>query len=248
MIVRTAIEEQFAGWGLYDHSAVCMTCGHQHLVPKAEQVSPQPWLDWQAKHRGHETFLLPHKLLSQLGEAASYRHNADAKVAYAASAAYTITLTGLASDTNLLAGRESSSVSNASNKYLDELVAGKVHTHESSALTTGTQIEVHAVGALNDTPDWPDVFDGTDSAETIGAVADGANVKQAVCSTVAVMVNSSTTTNQPKPFRPVGLRQMFGDALPPAHVLFVVHNTGVALGATATNHAIYHTPVYATVI
>jgi hypothetical protein len=231
--------EQFAGWGLYDHSAVCLTCGHQHLIPKAEQISEQPWLDWLAKHPGHETLILPHRLLSRLA-GVPLHHNADAKIAYAASADYTCTLTGLASDTNLLAGRESSSLSNASNKYLDELVSGKITAGTSP--TDARQIEVHCVGALDDTPNWPDVFDGTDSAETITS----AGIKNAIVAPVAVIATNNTS-DRVYPFRPLGVRQLFGDGLPPAHVLFVVHNTGVNLNATATNQKLTHTPVYATV-
>lgn len=231
--------EQFAGWGLYDNSAVCLTCGHQHLIPKAEQVSAQPWLDWLTKHPGHETFILPHKLLSRLA-AVPLAHNADVKVAYAASADYTITLASLATDSNLLTGRESTGLSNATNKYLDELCAGKVTAGTSP--TASKQIEVHAVGALDDVPNYPDVFDGTESAETITS----ADIKGAICAPVAIMPTSNTT-DRTYPFKPVGLRQLFGDALPPAHVLFVTHNTGVSLNSTGGNQKLTHTPVYATV-
>lgn len=237
--------EQFAGWGMYDNTAVCLTCGVQHLVPKAEQITVQPWLDWLTKHPdGHETFIVPHKLLGRLGEVAAMRHNADAKVAYAASAGYTITLTGLASSSTLLVGREGTGVSNASNKYIDELVAARIHVNEASAVTASTYIELHVVGSLDDTPTYPDVFDGTDSGETIQS----AGTKAAICRLVGAALVDATTTNLPYWIAPLGIRQLFGDALPPAHVPFVVHNTGQALGATAANHYVKHTPVYATVV
>jgi len=215
--------EQFAGWGYYDHCAICLTCGHEHLIAKQEQISEQPWLDWQHKHRGHEIFLIPHKLRGALGERQALRHNADAKIAYAADAAYTITLTGLA------------------NKYLDELVSGLITVGTSP--TASTYIEVHAVGAIEDTPTWPDVFDGTDSAETVTS----AGIKAAICRQVGIMLCDSTTSDRGYPFAPLGIRQLFGDGMPTAHVIFVTHSTGVNLNATAANHAIYHLPVYATV-
>lgn len=233
------MKEQFAGWNLYDNVAVCLSCGHQHLIPKSEQVTMQPWLDWLTKHPGHETIIVPHSLLSKLVRS-DLRHNADVKVAYAASAAYTCVLTGLATDTNLLTGRESTGLSNATNKYLDELVAGLITTGTSP--TASKQIEVHAVAALNDTPTYPDVFDGTESAETITS----ADIKNGICANVALMTTSNTS-DRTYPFRPVGLRQLFGDGLPVAHVLFVTHNTGVNLNATGANQALYHTPVYNTV-
>ncbi|MGH7947903.1 MAG: hypothetical protein ACREQF_01595 [Candidatus Binataceae bacterium] len=234
--------EQFAGWGMYDNSAVCLTCGHQHLIPKSEQITDQPWLDWQHKHLGHETFILPAKLLTALGDqVAGLKHNADAKVAYVASAAYTITLTGLATSSTLVAGRESTALSNASNKYLDALVAGFITV--GTTPTANTLIEVHCVGALNDTPLYPDVFDGTNSAETVS----NTGIKAAICRPVGVMLVPATTSDLAYPFAPLGIRQLFGDAMPPAHVLFVTHSTAVNLNATAANHAIYHTQVYATI-
>lgn len=232
------MREQFAGAGRYDNAAICLTCGHAHLIAKAEQVSPQPWLDWLTKHPGHDTFIVPYRALGKLD---GLLHNADVKVAYAASAAYTITLSSLAGDANLLAGRESTGLSNTTNKYLDELVAGLITTGTSP--TDSKQIEVHAVGALNDTPLYPDVFDGTESAETITSQG----IKNAICAPIAIMATNATS-NQAFPFRPTGLRQFFGDGLPPAHVIFVTHNTGVALNTTAANHSIVHTPVYSTVI
>jgi hypothetical protein len=233
--------EQFAGWGMYDNSAVCLTCGHQHLIPKAEQVTDQPWRDWLTKHRGHETFILPHKLLSRLS-AAPLVHNADVKITYAASAAYTLTLASLASSSSLVAGRESTWVSNASNRYLDELVAGYVTV--GTTPTANTIIEVHAVGSINDTPTYPDVFDGTDSDETIS----NAQIKYAICRPIAVVSVVATTSNLAYPFAPTGIRQLFGDGLPSTHGLFVTHSTVAALHATGGNHVISHTPVYATVV
>lgn len=234
------MKEQFASWGMYDNSAVCLDCGHQHLIPKSEQISEQPWLDWLAKHPGHETFILPHRLLSRLSQ--PLRENADVKAAYIASAAYNITLASLASDTNLLAGRESDGINSSTNKALDELVAGKITV--GTTPTTAKQIEVHAVGTLNDTPTYPDVFDGTESAETIS----NAQIKNAICASIVIIEIVATTSDLAYPFKPTGIRQLFGDALPSAHVLFVTHNSVAALNATGGNHVINHTPVYATVI
>jgi hypothetical protein len=236
------MKEQFAGWGLYDNSAICLTCGHQHLIPKAEQITEQPWLDWLAKHPGHETFIIPEKLLSRLGQRqAELLHNADVKVAYGSSGAYTITLASLASDSNLLTGRESNALDNGTNKYLDELVSGFITSGTSPA--AGSVIEVQAIGCIDDTPTWPDVFDGTDSGETITA----AEIKNALVNPIAYL-GITGTSNISYPFRPVGLRQMFGDALPKQHVIFVTQNTSVNLNSTGGNHAIKHTPIYETVI
>lgn len=236
--------EQFAGWGVYDHVSVCLLCRTEHLIPKAEQITDEPWIDNMHKHRfcGDEHFIIPHKLRAALGDKVALRGNADAKIAYVASAAYTITLTSLATSSTLVAGRESTALSNASNKYLDVLTAGFITV--GTTPTANTQIEVHTVGALNDTPLYPDVFDGTDSAETVSNV----QIKNAICRPVAIMQVVATTSDLAYPFTPLGQRQLYGDGLPPAHVIFVTHSTAVNLNATAANHAIYHTQVYATVV
>lgn len=238
-------KEQFAGWGLYDHVAVCADCKTQHLIPKAEQITLQPWFDWLHKHAGHRADIFAERLLRFLDEfygmGARLAHNADAKVSYVASAAYTITLTGLASDTNLLAGREGTALSNASNKYLDVLITGQVTTGTSP--TASRQIELHVIGALDDSPTYPDVFDGTDSAETITS----SDIKAAICK-LAGFSTTSNTSDRTYPFAPQGIRSLFGgDALPVAHVPFVVHNTGVNLNATASNHFVKSVQVYGTI-
>jgi hypothetical protein len=236
------MREQFAGWGMYDNVAVCMECRHQHLIPKSEQISEQPWLDWVHKHAEHTTFILPQSALTKLGaQVASFAHNANVKVAYAASAAYTFAIASLATDANLLAGYESTGLSNTGNLYLDILVGGKVTSGTSP--TTATQIEIHCIGAVNDTPLYPDVFTGVTGTKTITA----AEVKQSLVAPICILpVNASSNISYWT--KPVGIRQLFGDGLPSAHSLFAVHNTGVALNATAGNHAWYNTPVYATVI
>lgn len=244
--------EQFEGWGMYDHVAICVGCGKRHLIPKGEQINYRPWLDWLVKHPDPvcETFILPYSLLSQLDAlVAQLTHNADAKVAYGGSASYTITLTGLASSSSLLAGRASSAVSNGTDKYIDYLVAGEIRNHEATAVTVNTQIEVHVVGSLDDTPTWPKVaasgvaFSGTDEAITFLS----GGIKAAVCKPVGLMQVDATTANRPYPFAPLGIRQSIGDAVSVSHLLFVTQSTGQALGATAANHFLKRTPVYATV-
>ncbi len=48
-------------------------------------------------------------------------------------------------------------------------------------------------------------------------------------------------------FGPVSLVSLFG-VNPTAHVLFVTHDTAVNLNATAGNHSISQTGIYATVV
>ena len=164
---------------------------------------------------------------------------ADIKQAYGTAADATITLASLASDTNLLAGRESAEVVNTSTLALDYLVSGKITTGTSP--TAARQIEVWAVGSWDGT-NWPDVFDGTESTETITS----SDIKNSVCRFVAVMATSATS-NVGYHFGPVSIASAFGGVCPPKFVLFVTHNTVAALNATAGNHQIRLLPTYETV-
>jgi hypothetical protein len=147
---------------------------------------------------------------------------ADIKIAYGTASDATITLASLASDTNLLAGRESASVSNTTDKFLDYLVSGKITTGTSP--TTGRSIQVWAVGS----------WDGT------------TNHKNSICRLVAEM-STDNNSNRQYDFSSVSLREVFQGSIPPSFVFFVTHNTGVALNATAGNHQIRLQPVFETV-
>ena len=164
---------------------------------------------------------------------------ADVKANYPSASDVTITLASLASDTNLLTGRESTAVDNSSNLYLDYLVSGKITTGTSP--TTARSIQVWAVGSWDGT-NWPDVFDGTDSAETITS----ANHKNSVCRFLAEMATDATS-DRTYHFGPVSVASAFGGVLPKSFVVFVTHNTAVNLNSTAGNHQIRLQPYYETV-
>lgn len=164
---------------------------------------------------------------------------ADVKANYPAASDATITLASLASDTNLLAGRESTALDNSSNLYLDYLVSGKITTGTSP--TTARSIQVWAVGSWDGTT-WPDVFDGTDSTETITS----ANHKNSICRFIAEMATDATS-DRVYHFGPVSLASAFGGVMPVKVVFFVVHNTAVNLNSTAGNHQIRIQPYYETV-
>ena len=164
---------------------------------------------------------------------------ADVKSKYATAVDATITLASLASDTNLLAGQESTAIDNSSNLYLDYLVSGKITT--GTTPTTARSIQVWAVGSWDGTT-YPDVFDGTDSAETITS----ANHKNSICRFVAEMATDATS-DRTYHFGPVSIASVFGGVVPVKFVLFVTHNTAVALNATAGNHQIRIQPYYETV-
>ena len=164
---------------------------------------------------------------------------ADIKLSYPAASDLTITLASMATDTNLLTGRESATIDNSANLFLDYLVSGKITAGTSP--TAARSIEVWAVGSWDGT-NWPDVFDGTESAETITS----ADIKASVCRFIAAMATANTT-DRVYHFGPVSLAAAFGGVLPPKVVLFITHSTGVNLNSTAGNHQIRLQPVFQTV-
>ena len=166
---------------------------------------------------------------------------ADLKLAYGTASDLSITLASLATDTNLLTGRESATIDNTLSTalVLDYLVSGKITA--GTTPTASRSIEVWAVGSWDGT-NWPDVFDGTESAETITS----ADIKSSVCRFVAAMATASTS-DRTYHFGPVSLAAAFGGVLPPKMVLFVTHSTGVNLNSTAGNHQIRLQPVYQTI-
>jgi hypothetical protein len=159
----------------------------------------------------------------------------DILTKYSSQETITAAVASLASDTNLLAGLESSIIDNSSTGYDDRLLSGKITTGTSP--TSAKQIEVWAIGW--DGSGWPDVFDGVTSSETITS----SEIKNAICKPVAIM-STNSTSDRTYWFTGVSLRQAFGGTMPEKCVLFIVHNTGAALNATAGNHAFYATGVY----
>lgn len=161
------------------------------------------------------------------------------KEEYAASSALTITLASLATSSTWLAGAESDAVDNTTSKYLDYLLAGKVTV--GTTPTVSTEIRVYVV-AMQDDSTWPDVFDGTASAETVTSAGVGAGFLKLA----AVMPVDATTSDRAYYFGPVSVASLFGGVVPKKFVVFITHNTAVNLNATGGNHAVYVTPVYLT--
>lgn len=151
-------------------------------------------------------------------------------IAYSASVAvFTSTaLDSLASDTNLLAGWESAVIDNTSNKYVDVLLAGRFKANNTAP--TAGQIQIWVGAVLNDTPDYPDVFDGASSAETITS----ADIKNSALK-LAHSINTVTTANRVYEFSPISVAQLFGGIMPNKWFVFVTHSMVQALNATANN-------------
>ena len=165
----------------------------------------------------------------------------DIKLGTAASSALTITLASLAASSTWAVGRESASVDNTTNLYLDYLLSGKVTT--GTGPTAGV-IEVWVAGIMEDTPTWPDVFAGADAGRTITAPV--ADVKAAALK-LAFIVNTDTTANRTYWFAPVSVASLFGGVCPLKFSIFVTHSTVAVIHATGTNHAFWIKPIFQTV-
>lgn len=148
------------------------------------------------------------------------------KIAYAASSNLTVTnLHSVASSSTLTGGWESGAVDNTTNLYLDYLVSGKITV--GSSPTDLKEIRVYAVAMLDDST-WPDVFDGTESTETVT----DEEIRDGCCKLLAVM-STDSTTNDAYFFGPVSVAQAFGGVCPAKFAIFITHNTGVNLHASA---------------
>ena len=162
----------------------------------------------------------------------------DFKLKYAASATITISLASLGSSATWVAGRESDVVLNTSFLYIDAYVSGVIRVGTSP--TAGTQIRVMVYAAMNDTPTYPDVFDGTDSAETITS----AGVGNGMLAQGALLDVDATTSDRDYFVKPFSVAKLFDWVMPTHWGLFVTHNTGQNLNSTGGNHVLKYTGVH----
>lgn len=151
------------------------------------------------------------------------------KIAYAASVAVfgSTDLDSLASSSTWLAGWESAVIDNTTNLYVDALLAGRFKANNTAP--TAGQIQVWVGAILNDTPTYPDVLDGTSSAETITS----ADIRNSIMKLAAVIV-TDTTANRVYEFSPVSVAQLFGGIMPNKWFVFVTHSMVQTLNVTGS--------------
>lgn len=147
----------------------------------------------------------------------------------------TCVLTSMATDATLLAGRASSVVDNTTNLDLDHLVSGVIKTGTSPTANTTIELWIYAHHLIvSGTPSYPDSITGTDANKTMTS----ANVKAAALIRAPVTLVVDSTSARSYFFAPFSIAALFGGSMPPYWGLFVVHNTGVNLSATSTDHVI----------
>lgn len=155
---------------------------------------------------------------------------------YAASATLSCAVASLGSSSTFVAGYESAAFANGSSLYDDVRVGGQITV--GTTPTINTQILIYAFESYDDAPTWPDVFDGTESAETLTSVGVGAGFLRLA----AVLNVDATTSNRAYPFD-FWIAPLFGGNVPKNWALFITHNTGVNLNSTGGNHVFKTTGV-----
>lgn len=152
---------------------------------------------------------------------------------YGNAATLTCTLASLASDTNLIAGRQSTVADNTSDLAVDAMVGGKVTTGTSP--TASKQIEVWAFAT----------YDGTTYSAGAGAsdanFSPGAGEKNLM--SLLTVMPTDNVSNHTFEWGPYSIARAFGGTMPSKWGIFIVHNTGVNLNSTGGNHEIKYTPV-----
>jgi hypothetical protein len=156
------------------------------------------------------------------------------KVTYPTASSGTGGIHSLATSSTFLAGYEWFVIDNTTELALDYLVQGYVTV--GTTPTANTQIRIYCVASYDGTT-WPDVFDGTPSAETVTSAGVGSGFL-----VLASVINvDATTSNVAYPFR-FSLASLFGGYVPKKTAIFVAHNTGVNLNSTSGNQAYGYAP------
>jgi hypothetical protein len=160
-------------------------------------------------------------------EKLGYRENTNFALTYRASATLTNALEALGSSSTFLAGYESATYDNTSNNDIDVFLSGTVITNGTTNVTVNTRIELNIVTEIADGT-WPDVFDGTTSAETVTSQGIKDTCMKRLCS----LNVDAVTQNRAYPYVKRSTAALFGGFAPSKFVVFTTHNTGQNLHAT----------------
>lgn len=161
------------------------------------------------------------------------------KTKYDAEQTLTCTLASLASSTTKVAGRSSAAFDNTTTRALDCLLSGKITTGTSPTVNRTIQIWIYPEVDNGGSPAYPDVFDGTDANDTVTSE----NVRNSALR-LAATINVDSNSNRTYGFGPVSIASLFGGVMPEKWGVWVVHDTGVALNSTGSNHALWVRPVW----
>ncbi len=147
----------------------------------------------------------------------------------ASGTAITWTLTSLANGS----WRQSASVDNTTNKYVDALVGGSVQT--GTTPTANTSIDIYAYGQYDGSAEFTAGCSGSDAAYT----ADGEETLLRYLGSIVV----DATSDQDYEWGPWSVASAFGGIMPQRWGLVAENNTGATLNATGTNNETLYTGI-----
>jgi hypothetical protein len=155
---------------------------------------------------------------------------ATATTNYSSNANITMELANLGSSATFVAGRESTQISNTTDKYVDVLVSGFVSV--GTTPTANTSILVYVYGADTSVATTPldTNLDGADSALTLT----NTGILNALRLGASIAVPSAASDIK-YPVLPFSVAALFGGSMPKFWGLYVAHNTGVNLRNNTVN-------------
>lgn len=161
---------------------------------------------------------------------------ASVKQAFGGATGITITLASLASSATV--GRESASVDNTTNLYLDALVQVKIKTG-AGAPANDKAVYVYIAGSVDNGTTWPDPATGADASITITSTSNTLKLG-AVINVVSAATNYIS--------EPISVASLFGGSMPTKWSIVVINFAGQALDTTEANHTKQYNGVSQTVI
>lgn len=157
----------------------------------------------------------------------------DVTVTYSNSTTLTQTnLDGLTTSATWVAGWESDAIDNSSTKYEDIAITATIKAN-TSAPSAAAQARMYLV-AENADGTWPDVFDGTESTETVTAT----NIRDAICR-LAAFTDTDTTASRVYYMHCPSVATVFGGFVPRKFVIFITHSMSTALATSSDPNQVY---------
>lgn len=234
---------------------ICRRCKRYHHMDVVPDLFGRAAFDWQYKHRAcmleypeAVEFLSPSRFIpkgfddrifNEAGEGPpwlDWKENANAVMNYVADAAFVMDLSALASSSSFTAGMESDAVANSSG-YFDFAISGKFIS--GTTPTAPGETRLYYVRAIEDTPTWPSVFDGSTSAETVTNV----NILDGMIKGWSGTVSTASDLTYPIQSA-LTMSEAFG-ICPKNFLLFFTHFHTAALKTDAANtNSIFYQGVY----
>lgn len=161
---------------------------------------------------------------------------ASIKQAFGTSTSVTVTLASLADSAS--AGRESTMIDNATDLFLDVLIAAKFKTQNSGSISDPKCVYVWAYGSADDGTTYGDTVTGSDAAVTLNGPPNNLRLVG------VVNVAAINTTYKGGPW---SLAAAFGGRVPKKWGIVVQNDCGTALSSTEGDHDVWYQGLYATV-